>query len=162
MTVRLRFVREDDPISSAIAWFSHGPCSHVGAIMEGGSELGARNDRVGGKPPGVQIRPGDYAKFAYSETFIVPATAEQEKAFWGFLFAQVGKPYDRLAILGFVSGRNWRQDDAWFCAEIDARALEISKLVPPLYLIDNKITPAALALVVSAIGGKRELCLSGC
>lgn len=152
MVIRLRFIREAGVVSSAIAWYSAAPFSHVGALMPDGSELGARSDRVGGKPAGVQIRPGDYAKFATQVVFTVPATEAQEGAFYDFLHKQIGKPYDKSDILGFVTGRNWRQDDAWICSELVSRAAELSTIMPYLYLAANKITPGAAALAFSAIG----------
>lgn len=153
-SVRLRFIRQADVVSSLIAWFSAGPVSHVGAILPDGSELGARSDHAGGKPAGVQIRPGDYAKFAYQAVFEIPCSETQGFRFWEFMKAQIGKPYDRSAILGFVTGRNWRDQSAWICSELVAAALEAAQIVPPLYLIANKITPTACALLVSAIGAK--------
>lgn len=153
MTIRLRFVREAGVLSSAIAWYSAAPFSHVGALLPDGSELGARSDHVGGKPPGVQIRPGDYAKFAASVIFTVPTTPAQEGAFYDFLHKQIGKPYDFSDILGFVTGRNWRDETRWICSELTARAGEISTILPYLYLAANKITPGGGALVYSGVPG---------
>ena len=159
MSVRLQFVRAPDPISSLIAWFGKSTFSHVDAILPSGLSwgqegwlLGARSDDVGGKPPGVQIRPPDYEKVSLKVVFTVPATEAQEGAFYDFLHKQVGKPYDKKAILGFVTGRNWRDDDAWFCDELQARAGEISTLFPFLYLDASGLTPGASSLPFSAIG----------
>lgn len=156
MSVRLRFVREAGIASSAIAWYSAAPFSHVGALTADGCELGARSDRVGGKPAGVQIRPPGYAKFATQVVFTVPATPVQEGAFYDFLHKQIGKPYDHSDILGFVTGRNWRQEDAWICSELVSRAGEMSSIMPFVYLAANKITPGAAALAFSAIGATWE------
>ena len=150
MAIRLQFSRQADPISDLIAWFSAGNLSHVDAVLSNGYLLGARSDRVGGKPPGVQIRPPNYAKFALKVIMTIPCTGEQEQAFQNFLYAQLGKPYDKTAILGFIVGRNWREDDSWFCSEAIAAALEAAGIFHPLYLAANKITPSALALAVSA------------
>lgn len=154
MTVQLQFVRQHDIASSAIAWFSQGEVSHVDAVMPDGMLLGARNDAVGGQPPGVRIRPPDYAKFVLWVPFTITTTPDQEVKFHSFLLAQVGKPYDQQAIWGFVTGRNWRENDSWICSELQAAALEAAGIVPPLYLAANKITPTALALLASGIGGK--------
>lgn len=152
MPVQVQFVRQADPISSGIAWFGGSPFSHVDAVLPDGTLLGARSDRVGGKPSGVQIRPPNYEKFAARVRFSVPATDAQAGAFYDFLHKQVGKPYDRSAILGFVTGRNWRHEDQWICSELIARAGEMSTIFPFLYLAANKITPGSCALAFSAIG----------
>lgn len=159
MPVQIQFSRQGDPISSGIAWFGGSPFSHVDAVIPPGLSwapegwlIGARSDRVGGKPAGVQVRPPDYAKFAARVRFSVPATDAQEGAFYDFLHKQVGKPYDRSAILGFVTGRNWRKDGQWICSEVISRAGEMSTLFPFLYLAANKITPGSCALAYSAVG----------
>lgn len=152
--IRLRFVREADPVSSLIAYYSASPFSHVGVLLPDGSELGARSDSVGGKPPGVQIRPGDYAKFAIEVVFAVPCTDAQEGAFLDFCHKQIGKKYDKIGILGFASGRNWRDETKWFCSELVTRAGEVSTILPYLYISYYKITPGASAIAYSAIGAK--------
>jgi len=40
-----------------------------------------------------------------------------EKAALDFARSQLGKPYDKTAILGFIFRRNWGDDSAWFCNE---------------------------------------------
>lgn len=46
----------------------------------------------------------------------VPPERIAEARNW--LEAQLGKPYDWTALLGFISRREWQQDDAWFCSEL--------------------------------------------
>lgn len=150
--IQLQFSRQHDVGSSLIAWFSAGDLSHVDCILPSGLLLGARSDKVGGKPAGVQYRPPDYAKFVRVVRFSIPTTQEQTDKFYDFLFHQLGKPYDNSTILGFISGRNWREQDSWICSELQAAALEAAGIVGPLYLSANKITPVALALLVSGIG----------
>jgi hypothetical protein len=70
-----------------------------------------------------------------------------------FAMAQVGKPYDNTAIEAFVFGRDWRQDDAWFCSELAAACLEQAnafshKLATPV----NKIDPCMLFALASTVG----------
>jgi hypothetical protein len=154
--IRLQFSRQSGLISNAIAWFSAGHFSHVDAVLPDGNLLGARHDRVGGKPPGVQVRPQDYVEFSEKRLFFIPAPPEQARMFYDFLLAQVGKPYDIAAIWGFALDRDWRNPDSWICSELQAAALEQVGRVPRLFLAANKITPGALALVVTAIGGRAE------
>jgi uncharacterized protein YycO len=154
MAIRLQFVCEAALSSQAIAWFSAGHFSHVDAVLRDGLLLGARSDRVGGKPPGVQIRPPNYAKWIRRTMMTVPATDRQTDDFYAFLLEQVGKPYDSAAIWAFVFNRDWRARDSWICSELQSAAGECAKLFShPLYLAANKITPVSCALAYSAIGG---------
>jgi len=147
-----RLVTQDDLASKAIQYISAGRASHVGLILPGGFELGARFDKAGGKPPGVQIRPEAYAKFE-SETYLTQeVTEEQGSLCTSFLFQQLGKPYDWRAIVGFAVNRNWRDDDSWICSELQAAAIEHAGICHPLYLAANKITPVGVALILSALG----------
>jgi len=157
MTIQLQFVRQKGIASSAIAWFSQGNFSHVDAVLPSGRLLGARNDNALGIPSGVQIRPEGYADWALRVRFTIPTTQEQANKFYTFLREQIGKPYDRSAIWGFVTGRNWRAQDSWICSELQAAALEHAGIVPPLYLSANKITPTALALLASSIASSRQV-----
>jgi hypothetical protein len=152
--IRWQFVRGSGLSSAAIAWFSSGVFSHVDTVLPDGRLLGARSDTVGGITPGVRIRPANYEKWAHRMVMEIPCTAWQENAYYEFLHKQIGKPYDKRAIWGFVTGRNWRDDDSWICSEVTAASAEAGTLFPRLYLPVNKITPVALACLGSAIKGK--------
>jgi len=153
MTIQLQFVCGNAISSRTIAWFSAGHLSHVDAILPDGRLLGARSDHVGGKPPGVQVRHPGYAKWVSRIIMTIPTDQTKQDKFYDFLRMQIGKPYDRLAILGFLFNRDWRDDDSWICSELQAAALEYAGISPsPLYLAANKITPVACALVCSALG----------
>ena len=155
MKLTFRLTSQNDLGSLAIQRFSAGPGSHIGLMLDrDGYELGARSDKVGGKPPGVQVRPANYAPFA-RQTFIdLQVTPDQEWLCKSFMIEQVGKPYDFKAILGFATGRNWRENDAWICSELVAAAIEYAGICAPLYLTASKITPVAAALILTAIGGE--------
>lgn len=157
MSIRLQFSRQADPISSAIAWFTQGDLSHVDAVLPSGSLLGARSDKVGGIRPGVRMRPPHYTEWALTVTFEIPCTEAQALDFWGFLYNQIGKPYDTSAIWGFVFGRDWREQDSWICSELQAAALEHAGIAQPLYLTANKISPNSLCLLVSALPGATRI-----
>lgn len=152
--IRVQFVCENALSSKVIAWFSQGHFSHVDAVLPDGRLLGARDDAIGGQPPGVRIRPSNYAKFARRVRMGIPATPEQEVRYYKFLDAQLGKPYDSEAIWAFVVNRDWRERDSWICSELQAAAAEYSGRSPKLYLAANKITPVAYALAVSALGAR--------
>lgn len=154
--IRLQFVMGPGISSSLIAWFSAGNFSHVDVVMSDGKLLGARSDEIGGAPPGVQIRDPFYEHWAKRVVMSIPSRAEQEFQFRNFLLQQIGKPYDKTAILGFATGRDWRAEDSWFCSELAAAALEEGGIFHDLYSPVNKITPAALALAFSAAGAVVE------
>ena len=59
--------------------------------MDDGRLLGARSDG------GVLIRPPNYEKFARVERVVISVPYYRERAYWDFLKAQIGKPYDKLA-----------------------------------------------------------------
>jgi len=68
-----------------------------------------------------------------------------------FLKAQLGKPYDKLAIVAFAVNRDWRSPDAWFCDKLVAAGLEQVEVVPKLAPTVNRLDVRGLYLVVSAI-----------
>lgn len=74
--------------------------------MPDGTWLGARSDRIGGAPAGVQIRPDDYIKPLRSLTLSLQTTPEQERDHYAFLYSQINKKYDKWAIFGFITGRD--------------------------------------------------------
>jgi hypothetical protein len=144
-TITLQFVTTNALLSRAIGLFERAWVSHVDSVMADGRLLGAQN--VGG----VQIRPPNYEKFSWVERVTIPVTLAQEKAYWEFLQKQIGKPYDTLAIVGFVFNRDWRSPDAWFCDELVAAGLEHADVVHKLAPEVNRLDVRDLYLVVSAI-----------
>src|SRR5579863_3025481 len=109
----LQFASGTDLESEAIEYFSHGQWSHVDAVLPDGSLLGARLEG------GVAIRSKTYLGASKTERVYLPATDAQTSAFYAFLMAQVGKPYDSEAIAAFITGRDWRDPKAWYCSELD-------------------------------------------
>lgn len=150
--LRIQFAYSGDIGSAIISYFGHGAgWSHVDAILQDGSLLGARDNSINKIPPGVQIRPPGYIKFARTRKLEFPFTPDASARFYDFLRQQVGKPYDTCAIFGFATGRNWRDADAWFCSELIAAALEACGFFPyPLASPINKIDPDDLYLAISA------------
>lgn len=151
--IPLQFVLGTGISSQAIAWMGSGHFSHVDAVDPKGNLYGARSDRVGYANPGVQLRPAFYEKWKRRAVMVLATTKAQEKRFWDFLYAQRYKPYDSTAIWGFVNGRDWREDDSWFCSELQTAALEHAGVIPQLYTPFNKISPVSLCTLFSAVGG---------
>ena len=150
-SIILQFVGAADLGGKIINWFDHGPFAHVDTVMEDGSLLGARSDVWAGVAAGVQIRPHDYMPFANPVRAVLDAPDTVVGAYYTFVQAQIGKPYDMTGVVGFAVGRDWRNTNAWFCSELVAAALEESgffeySLIQPA----NKIAPDDLALLCSA------------
>jgi hypothetical protein len=152
MILRWRFIAEKDLASRAIAWFGGGNWSHVDLVMPDGSFAGARADVLKGVAAGYQIRPYDYIAPVSEVMLSLEVTASQAQAYYDASKAKIGCPYDKLAILGFILGRNWMEPDAWECAEAQADNGMLAKLWNKLYLSANRITPNDLTLILSAVG----------
>lgn len=150
--VTLQFSVCEDVGSWLIRQYDHGPWSHVDCVLPGGGLLGARDDRVGGAPSGVQIRPNGYINFLRTQRIILPCPETSQEAFYGFLRGQLGKPYDQTAIAGFVFQRDWRETDSWFCSELQGVALESAGIFPhKLATPTAKLTPSGLYLAASVL-----------
>ena len=145
----LQFADGGDLGSDAIEWFTQGDWSHVDAVMP---PFDATADLLGARENGgVKIRPHDYVRFRRTLRVVLPAPDEQAATFYAGLRSELGKPYDKEAILAFVAGRNWRDPGAWYCSEIDGAWLENVKWFPyQLAAPANKVTPSSLLLAISA------------
>jgi hypothetical protein len=140
--------------SRAIEWFSAAPFSHVAAVWSPTEYLDAHADTIAGIKPGVQIRP-QLIEVADLKVMMQLDMKDWQITIWrSFLQKQIGLPYDKPGIIGFATGRDWREPDSWFCSELQAAALEACGRCPKLYTPNNKITPGALANIVSALGGQ--------
>ena len=137
--------------SDMIAEFTHGWPSHVDTVMSDGRLLGARSDVWSPVPAGVQLRPDPYAPFSKTDRLVIPCTLAQEGDYYNFLMAQIGKPYDKEAIIGLVIGRNWRNPDMWFCSELVAAGLETAKIIRPIAHGIEFISPRDIWIIGSAI-----------
>lgn len=148
----LQFSYQRDLGADLIKYFGHGAgFSHVDAVMGDGSLLGARSDVCAGVPAGVQIRPPNYAAFDRVLPVVLLTDDAVSKAFYDFIVAQRGKPYDMEAIVAFAAGRDWRAPDSWFCSELQGAALEACGwFASPLATPANKLDPDDLLLALSA------------
>ena len=151
--IRLLFVQGTDFGAEAIQWYGHGAkFSHVESILSDGSVLGSRSDEVGGAPPGVQIRTYGYWGDEKTLQIDLPCSDEITSAYYDFLHSQLGKPYDKVGIAGFIVGRDWQEDDCWFCSELVSAGLVKSgyfNYKPSSS--SNKIAPSDLILMLSVI-----------
>lgn len=150
--VRLSFVTAEDFGSWAIRAYDHGAFSHVDCVLPDGRYLGARDDELAGVGRGVQIRPAGYTPFARQLLVDIPAPPTLALPFYRFLAAQLGKPYDATGLVAnFVLDRDWHQDDAWWCSELQGAALETGILAQRLETPLNKLTPDGLAFTAQGL-----------
>lgn len=150
--IKLQFVLGAGLSSRLIAWYGqgYGGYSHVDAVLPDGSLLGARSDAVGGKSPGVQIRPQGYERWLKRCVVEIDATDAQAAAWEGWLRRQIGRPYDHAAIVGFILGRRLGDRGHWICSGCQFGALEAAGLLGPGPVPPDEVTPNALLLLVTA------------
>lgn len=149
--ISLQFAAQDNLGNDLILWYAHGMYAHVDAILQDGKLLGARSNVIGVIPAGVQIRPPGYANFVRTLQVHLAVDQAVEDGFYSFLYKQIGKPYDEPAIVSFLTGRDWRNPDAWMCSELMGATLEACGFFPyRLATPTNKLTPDDCLLAISA------------
>lgn len=131
--ITLRFVTCSDFASGIIRRGEMGFwVSHVEALTPDGKLLGAHDDG------GVQARAADYDAGQWTlELFVdLPATDDQAAAFYAFLNAQIGKPYDKAAIAAMGEGElsgmacaPGNDDAAFICSALIVAGLMAAGLV---------------------------------
>lgn len=86
-------------------------------------------------------------RYTVVEMRIFPAVNRQGA--WSFLQDQVGKPYDWMALLGFLFRKDWARPTKWFCSELVAAAAVAAN--SPLYRpeVTWRITPGMLYFLPS-------------
>jgi hypothetical protein len=147
----LQFVEGSGLGSGMIKWFGHGAFSHVDAVLPDGTLLGARNDDIDGVPAGVQIRPASYVADEHVRRISLPASDAQATAFYDFMHAQIGKPYNKIGIVAFAVNASWSSVGAWFCSQVVTAALQAAAWLRDLSEPPNKIDPDDLFLILSAL-----------
>ncbi len=152
--ITLQFVCTDSILSKLIAWYGNGwhGFSHVDAVLPDGSLLGARSTSVGGKPPGVQIRPANYEKWIRVSRISFNPSQSQADTWVNWLVSQVGKQYDMSNILDFIIGDKTHQDGRWICSALQMAALLQVKLLSPAGVPAQQITPDTLHAICCASG----------
>jgi hypothetical protein len=149
--ITFQFSRQEDVVSDLIADYTKAWCSHVDIAWPDGRLLGARSDISCNIPAGVQLRPDGYAPFTKTERISLMATPDQERRFYDFLAAQVGKPYDKMAVIGLGIGRDWRNPDKWFCSELSVCAKEAAKIIHPISSPVSFISPRDDMMICEAM-----------
>jgi len=152
--IRLRFVAGLDDISLAIIARSQVAMpftpSHVECVTPEGKYLGQHAEG------GMQARDPGYDKsYLAREMFIdLPATPQQSDAFYAYMTASIGEPYDWKAILDYALPINLHVFDHAICSakvELGLRNKTSPWLRWPLTVPAHLISPRDLLLTISGI-----------
>jgi hypothetical protein len=157
----LRFVRHDDPASSAIIWKTGGNFSHVEAVTPDGKYLGAFGEKYKYFAPGTTARPMDYdsGKFA-AQRFLALQADDDMRAKWiHYLRACIGEPYDWGGLSATIIAHiDFHDGHHVFCSALQTLALRgCSYLKTALPVLAHDISPRDLELGLSMRDDVREI-----
>lgn len=111
--MKIFFSASDGLSASATRSFEGGQYNHTGFILPDGRVIEVTGEY------GVHFKPSiDSVVSRSTKLKIYEISLPNEKLAVEFLFNQIGKPYDRTAIWGFILRRDWQEDDSWTCAEL--------------------------------------------
>jgi len=114
--IRIWFCRSKTLAGRLIRWVTFSRWNHVAVEING---LVYEADML----EGVRTVPVRQFKRMWTDTEARDIDVPDKVAAFRFLQAQLGKPYDRLAILAMPFWRDWQDPDKWFCSEFIARFL---------------------------------------
>lgn len=159
MELRYQFSTSTALASRAIRILNCSEFSHVDLMLPEGLLGVSGPDKSINDPGGVIIRPNpawpylDPPKIARVQCSDEVAAKTIE-----FAKSQIGRPFDNAALYAFLrdragipkTGRNWRDPNAWFCSELQIRALEVGGLFSyPLIQSKDVISPQNLLLYLN-------------
>lgn len=100
-------------ISALIRWQTRGNYSHAAIRLENGDII---ESWQGGDHC---VRLTSIRDWTTIDSFTAEVTDEQYSKITNFLYGQIGRPYDFLAIARFLTRRSFNQDNGkWFCSEL--------------------------------------------
>ena len=111
------YARNTDLSSFAIRLFTWSKWHHVGAVMPDGKTV--IESRFHG---GVVTTDIDDFKSRYKEYRVAYLPVLDRRDHFSFLRSQLGKNYDKTAIISLALRRDWQETDSWFCSELIAKA----------------------------------------
>ncbi|VXD04285.1 hypothetical protein [Pseudomonas sp. 9Ag] len=119
-TVRVLFTRRHHIGSQVIRLGTWSAWSHVDLV----DDRGAVPVLIGAvAPAGVVVEPMAERLALASRAVLVEFAVPDRDAVLDAALSQVGKPYDWLGVAGIaLRGRDWQEDDCWFCSELVAWA----------------------------------------
>ena len=129
-----QLVRGRSLLSRTIGYWGAEYYSHIDVLTPQNALRGARSDVLGGIPAGYEDRPQGYEKWATCTRYTIEIPLGTWVKYWDFSDRQLHKPYDKHGLIGgFVFGRDWRENDSWWCSEEVAANGEFAGLwtIPP-------------------------------
>ena len=130
-------------ISRIIRWRTWSDYSHAAWVCRDGTVIEAW---VGGvrRVPGLLSQHKEDTTIELYE--VAGLTEDQRDRIEAFLAAQIGKPYDYTAILGFALRKDTQNPAKWFCSELvfagcQSAAINLLARIPPW-----KVSPDLLVL----------------
>lgn len=111
-TLQVAIFRGIGMISALIRWQTRSPYSHAAVMFDDGEII----ESWPGK--GVQLLPALKRGTDGIEFFDVPVSTGQKQAITTWLLAQLGRKYDYVGVLRFVSRRKATDGPRWFCSEL--------------------------------------------
>jgi hypothetical protein len=143
--------------SCVIGYWGAGYYSHIDVITPDGKLRGARSDVLQGISPGYQDRPYNYEKWVTQTQYTIGVSDEQYDAYWVYSKAQLGKPYDKRGLIAtFILGRDWRDDNQWWCSEEVAMNLQVAKIIPTIPPEITSVEPGDCAFMFSGLQASRK------
>ena len=115
--MRVAFCRSNTLASWLVRVFSWSEYSHVAIVSDDGRVVEAVWPRV------RELSLDDFESDNGLTKFVAFPCADPAGAL-AWARSQIGKPYDLLAVVGFVMHRDWTATRRWFCSEFVAMAFE--------------------------------------
>lgn len=115
--MRFILVQGTSLVSKLIQWQTRSHWSHAALLFSDDTVMEAR-EFIGVRKLSFEAWLTENSNTPY-EVFTVVTTEEQEVIMRAWAEKQVGKPYDYVGVLRFVTRKNYEQqpDDAWWCSE---------------------------------------------
>lgn len=117
-TTTVIFGRNWHPVGVGIRLSTWSRWQHVGAVTPDGLYVIESRGGVGVVKTPIKDFKARYTQYEEATLPIDVSPAQ----YWSFLYDQVGKPYDNLAVAAIALRRDWQRTDAWFCSELIAAA----------------------------------------
>ena len=115
--MRVLLCTSNAPGAVFIRWMTHSDWSHAALVSDDGWAIEATW-------PEVRKCRVEEIMAKHTRHILVDLYCKAPVRAWKAAEEQVGKPYDMTALFGWLSGRNWQEDDQWFCSELVAWVFE--------------------------------------
>lgn len=155
--ITLQFCAFDSLAGRLVTFGTQGNVGHTSIVLPSGDLLDAQNeDGLGGKPPGVQIRPASYIKETGGYNVVritISASKEVANAAYSWALMQVGAEYDLRADEGIALNQDWSTPGKFICSGLAAGTLTQPKpavISYPLAKPWRIVSPEQLLLICSA------------